>query len=147
MYAATVIGGAQRVRLGSSFKRGLEGGYKPFSLHRGGGLLPHPISMKWIIPRHQRVTVNSELDTDTQMYRNDKCPQCKTADTGRCWLLAVMSVEPGPVETFQHALRILKAIYMPRKGLRDSDLSLLTDLEAMCKQKGKAKGESHRPGC
>ena len=52
-----------------------------------------------------------------------------------------------PVESFQHALRILKAIYMPRKGLRDSDLSLLTDLEAMCKQKGKAKGESHRPGC
>ena len=100
MYAATVIGGAQRVRLGSSFKRGLEGGYKPFSLHRGGGLLPHPRSMKWIIPKHQRVTVNSELDTDTQMYRNDKCPQCKTADTGRRWLLAVMSVEPGPSGDF-----------------------------------------------
>ena len=51
------------------------------------------------------------------------------------------------METFQHALRILKAIYMPRKGLRDSDLSLLTDLEGMHKQEGKAEGEPHRPGC
>ena len=73
-----VTGGAQRVRLGSSFKRGLEGGYKPFSLHRGGGLLPHPRSMKWIIPKHRRVTVNLKIEIDIQMYRYDKNPQCKT---------------------------------------------------------------------
>ena len=148
MYAATVIGGAQRVCLGSSFKRGLEGGYKPFSLHRGGGLLPHPRSMKWIIPKHQRVTVNSEIDIDIQMYRYDKCPQCKTLQIqGDVGSLQWCQWTLDPVETFQHALRILKAIYMPRKGLRHSDLSLLTDLEGMCKQEGKAKGESHRPGC
>ena len=76
--AATRIGGAQGVLLGSSFKRGPKSGYKHFSLHRGGGLLPHPRSMKWIIPKHLRVIVNLEIDTDIQMHRYDKCPQCKT---------------------------------------------------------------------